>query len=79
MARLTKELSQATGVSSTELEQLPYLTAVIKEGLRLSYGVSHRLPRIAPNEIISLVSGKKTWEIPPGVSLYTLQYCKPAF
>jgi cytochrome P450 len=28
------------------LEQLPYLTAVIKEGLRLSLGASSRLPRI---------------------------------
>jgi len=27
------------------LEKLPYLTAVIKEGLRLSYGVPGRLPR----------------------------------
>ncbi|KAI9830709.1 MAG: hypothetical protein M1826_004538 [Phylliscum demangeonii] len=30
------------------LEQLPYLTAVIKEGLRLSFGVTSRLPRITP-------------------------------
>ncbi|KAB8230910.1 cytochrome P450 [Aspergillus alliaceus] len=30
------------------LEQLPYLTGVIYEGLRLSYGLSHRLQRISP-------------------------------
>ncbi|KAL9624297.1 MAG: hypothetical protein Q9160_001544 [Pyrenula sp. 1 TL-2023] len=29
-----------------QIEQLPYLTSVIKEGLRLSYGASVRLPRI---------------------------------
>lgn len=28
------------------LEKLPYLTAVIKEGLRFSYGVLGRLPRV---------------------------------
>lgn len=30
----------------TALEKLPYLTATIKEGLRLSYGVPGRLPRM---------------------------------
>lgn len=29
-----------------ELEQLPFLTAIIKEGLRLYYGLSQRLPRV---------------------------------
>jgi len=32
-----------------ELEKLPYLTAVIKEGLRLSFGVVGRLPRVVPS------------------------------
>ena len=31
------------------LTQLPYLTAVVTEGLRLAFGVSHRLPRINPD------------------------------
>ncbi|KAK2030379.1 oxoglutarate/iron-dependent oxygenase [Colletotrichum zoysiae] len=35
-------------VSWNRLEQLPYLSAVICEGLRLSYGVSTRLQRINP-------------------------------
>ncbi|KAF2171562.1 hypothetical protein M409DRAFT_18674 [Zasmidium cellare ATCC 36951] len=39
----TKDLSFIT------LERLPYLTAVIKEGLRLSFGVMSRLPRVVPS------------------------------
>ncbi|KAI9644280.1 hypothetical protein NHQ30_007636 [Ciborinia camelliae] len=42
------------------VERLVYLNACILEGLRLSYGVSSRLARIAPNE--NLRYGK--WEIP---------------
>ncbi|KAL1962675.1 hypothetical protein VTN77DRAFT_9309 [Rasamsonia byssochlamydoides] len=43
------------------LEQLPYLTAVINEGLRLNVGVMSRLPRIAHEPI-----HYREWEIPPG-------------
>ncbi len=68
LQRLTKELTEANATTSTELEQLPYLSAVIQEGLRLSYGVSHRLPRIAPDETMIFVAGDKTWRIPPGAS-----------
>ncbi|KAH8787243.1 cytochrome P450 monooxygenase-like protein [Hyaloscypha finlandica] len=32
----------------TELEKLPYLTGVVKEGLRLSFGVISRLARVVP-------------------------------
>lgn len=32
-----------------ELEKLPYLNAVVKEGLRLSFGVVGRLPRVVPS------------------------------
>jgi len=50
------------------LEALPYLTGVIQESLRLSYGVSHRLQRISPNEIMTFIdrSTGKTWVIPRG-------------
>lgn len=68
LQRLTDELKEANATTSTELEQLPYLSAVIQEGLRLSYGVSHRLPRIAPDETMIFVAGDKTWRIPPGAS-----------
>ncbi len=36
------------------LERLPYLTACIQEGLRLSYGVSTRLQRISPEKVMTL-------------------------
>lgn len=39
---------QTTDLPFVELEKLPYLTAVIKEGLRLSFGVIGRLPRVVP-------------------------------
>ncbi|KAI4101078.1 MAG: hypothetical protein LQ339_005201 [Xanthoria mediterranea] len=44
------------------LEQLPYLSAVIQEGLRVSCSVSHRLQRISPD--IDLVY--QQWSIPKG-------------
>ncbi|KAL8651113.1 MAG: hypothetical protein Q9210_003432 [Variospora velana] len=36
-------------VKWNKLERLPYLTAVITEGLRYSCGVSHRLQRVSPD------------------------------
>ncbi|KAK3491096.1 cytochrome P450 [Neurospora hispaniola] len=46
----------------TELEKLPYLQAVIKEALRLSYGFMRRLPRVSPDVAIQY----KEYTIPPG-------------
>ncbi|KAI9815380.1 MAG: hypothetical protein M1832_005519 [Thelocarpon impressellum] len=51
--RLTAELKDAfpdpsARLDLTTLEKLPYLTAVIKEGLRMSFGVIGRLPRTTP-------------------------------
>ncbi|RHZ58049.1 hypothetical protein CDV55_105466 [Aspergillus turcosus] len=48
--------------SLIQLEQLPYLTGVMLEGIRLSYGVSARLPRIAPYNALKF----RDWTIPPG-------------
>jgi len=48
--------------SLQELERLPFLTGVLKEGLRLGYGATGRSARIAPDA--SLKCGN--WVIPPG-------------
>ncbi|KAL5337385.1 cytochrome P450 [Aspergillus crustosus] len=48
-----------------QLEQLPYFTGVMLEGLRLSYGVTARLPRIAPYNALKY----KDWTIPPGTPI----------
>ena len=45
-----------------DLEKLPYLTAIIMEGLRLSYGTATRLARIAPDRVLEYGD----WKIPPG-------------
>lgn len=49
---MTEELQgiDLQSASWVELEKLPYLSAVIAESLRLSYGISSRTPRIAPLE-----------------------------
>jgi len=72
--RLRKELEAAIPdpdiiVPVEKLEQLPYLTACIQEGLRLSYGLRTRLPRVSPVDIMVFSDGKKDWHIPPGVRL----------
>ena len=68
LARLRKELATAPlteagdpVASWTTLEQLPYLTAVLKEGLRLAGGMLSRLPRIYDKPITY-----KSWVIPAG-------------
>ena len=54
--RLKEELQTVIPSSSSPipslpaLEKLPFLTAVINEGLRVSHGVAGRTPRIAPDE-----------------------------
>lgn len=66
--RLQEELkglrdSSAGQAKLRDMEQLPYLTSVLLEGLRLSYGVATRLPRVAPDRVIRY----RDFDIPPGV------------
>lgn len=75
LRKLRAELETAipdptTLVKVSQLEQLPYLTAVVKEGLRMAVGVSVRLPRVSPNRAMKY----KQWEIPAGtpVSMTTM-------
>ncbi|KAL9609843.1 MAG: hypothetical protein Q9167_005410 [Letrouitia subvulpina] len=45
-----------------QLERVPYLQAIIKEGLRLSFGTMHRRPRVSPNQDLRF----QDWVIPAG-------------
>lgn len=74
LKRLREELAAAIPnpdefLPVEKVEQLPYLTACIKEGLRLSCGLSTRLPRISPVDVMVLNDGNQNWHIPPGVCL----------
>ena len=60
-AELDSAMPDPSNLSSwSQLEQLPYLSAVIQEGLRISYGITTRLPRVA-NEVLTY----NDWTIPP--------------
>lgn len=63
MARVRDELHTVPEHASwTEPEQLPYLSACIAEGNRLSFGVTAHVCRIAPDETLRY----KGFAIPPG-------------
>ncbi|KAI9714885.1 MAG: hypothetical protein M1820_000174 [Bogoriella megaspora] len=70
LEKLRVELNKAlptpdSELSWTELEKLPYLSAVIRESLRISYGISTRSPRVVPYK--DLHYGE--WTIPAGTSI----------
>ncbi|KAI9928681.1 hypothetical protein ASPWEDRAFT_180261 [Aspergillus wentii DTO 134E9] len=58
-----------SSVPLSQLEKLPYLTAVINESLRMSHSVSIRLPRVAPTPI-----EYKDYTIPPGTPVSQILY-----
>ena len=67
LERLRQELAGVeselnTDIELKRLERLAYLTAVIKEGLRLGLGVSSRLQRVAPDRALTY----EEWVIPAG-------------
>lgn len=63
MAELRKAIPDPDSqISQQKLMLLPYLTAVVDEGLRLSYGSMHRLSRSHPMETLHF----REWTIPAG-------------
>lgn len=75
LRQLQEELANEANLAKAEiiplarLEKLTFMTAVIKEGLRLSYGVSMHSPRISPDNPIPF----KKWIIPAGVRSFSYQ------
>ncbi|KAH8893094.1 cytochrome P450 [Thozetella sp. PMI_491] len=74
LAKLRAELDRLEPSSPelpswSDLQGLPYLSAVIKEGLRLSYGVTTRLPRVS-HEVFRY----KDYVIPAGVPISETPY-----
>ncbi|KAJ4361505.1 hypothetical protein N0V95_001842 [Ascochyta clinopodiicola] len=72
LKRLQEELktvmpNPATLPPFQDLNQLPYLNAVINEGFRLSYGIITRLTRIAPTEALHVPGTNFT--IPAGTPI----------
>lgn len=73
--KLRAELDEATTHSAhplglPQLEQLRYMTAVIKEGLRLHSGISARSQRVAPTETLHY----NDWTIPAGTPVSSISY-----
>lgn len=82
ISRLREEISTIMPAAETtptysQLEQLPYLSAVITEGIRMGWGVTTRLPRIATDEDLVYAdatrNGKK-WVIPRGTPVSAVGY-----
>ena len=80
VSKLREELSTVSRSASwVQLERLPYLTAVIEEGHRLSFGVTARTARIARETLtytptshaIRSSNGEKSFKIPAGTPMST--------
>lgn len=77
LAKLRNELKEAIPdpdqpLLVKDIEQLPYLGAVISEGFRLAMGTSQRQTRINPEGVMTFNDGKKQWHIPPGVRMMSI-------
>ncbi|TVY42179.1 Cytochrome P450 monooxygenase [Lachnellula occidentalis] len=75
LQRLKKELKSVmpkpeSTPSCLVLEQLPYLCAVVSEGLRLQHGATTRIPRVARGEVMKY----KDREIPVGTPISSTPY-----
>ncbi|KAL8799393.1 MAG: hypothetical protein Q9182_005935 [Xanthomendoza sp. 2 TL-2023] len=74
LVRLRNELIAAipdpnTLPTGAQVEHLPYLGAVIQEGIRLYPGVTFRQTRVAPDENLHFKTPSKDWLIPKGTPM----------
>lgn len=60
-AELTEAMAKNPNPKWQQLEQLPYLTAIVTEGLRVGYGASHRMQRLFPDVTLKY----QDYAIPP--------------
>ena len=58
----------------SQLERLPYLTAIVKEGLRMSPGIATRMARIAPDREIRYESYSIPAGTPVGMTVLLMHY-----
>ena len=68
-AELNAEIPDASTLPTfKQVESLPYLTAVVQEGLRMHTGASARQQRVAPDEDLIYTDSEaaKKWTIPAG-------------
>jgi cytochrome P450 len=64
LSEAVPDLSAPDAFAYQKLEKLPYLHCCVKEGIRLSYGVSCRLPRVIHTPVEF-----GDWVIPPGTPI----------
>lgn len=75
LSRLKDELATAMPdpnalPTGAQVENLPYLTAIIQEGIRLHPGVTFRLTRVAPDEDLHFTPpSSKEWVVPRGTPM----------
>lgn len=73
MAKLRDKLQSKPSEMLEELFSLPYMSAIAIEAHRLSFGLTGRNPRVAPNEemIYTNPTTGKNYHIPPGTPVST--------
>lgn len=72
LSKLRDELSNAGNPTSLKaLEQLPYLSAIILEANRLSFGLTGRNTRVAPDETLQY----KQYALPSGTAVSMTTLC----
>ncbi|KAK3318817.1 cytochrome P450 [Apodospora peruviana] len=74
MAKLRAELdANPSSIKASQLEQLPYLSGIIQEAHRLTFGLTGRNPRVCPDETLvyryRANNMAYAYVIPPGTSL----------